>query len=95
MSINYLESEATEINEMIQEVLERKKALASVLEPMIHKYFSALVLIEKNPEKRRDYAYFNVSKNFEILDGKTLRFKAKNRSDLITYDVLIADLLEG
>lgn len=95
MSIIYLESEATEINELMQEVLERKEALARVLEPVIHKYFSALVLIEKNPEKRRDYAYFNASKDFEILDGRTLRFRAKNRSGLITYDVLIADLLEG
>lgn len=95
MSISKLENEAIEINKLMNEAVERKEALTADLGPLIHKYFSSRVLSEKNPDKRRDYAYFNSTKKFEILEGGTLRFTARNRSGLITYDVLITDLIEG
>jgi len=94
MSINQLEAEFTNVSKMIQDTEARKAALSVTLIPIIDAYFTARVSSEKNPELRRDFAYLNSSKNFEILNETTLRFIARNISGPIKHDVTITELLE-
>lgn len=94
MSIIQLKTEIAEISEQMKVAETRKEALAAELGPMIHSYFTACVSREKNPDKRRDYAYFNASKQFDILNETTLRFKSRNRSGAIIFDVHISDILD-
>lgn len=94
MSIIQLKMEIAEISEQMKVAETRKEALAAELGPMIHSYFTARVSQEKNPDKRRDYAYFNASKQFDILNESTLRFRSRNRSGAIICDVPISDILD-
>jgi hypothetical protein len=94
MSIIQLKTEVAEISEQMKAAETRKEALAAELGPMIHSYFTSRVSREKNPDKRRDYAYFNASKQFDILNETTLRFRSRNRSGVIICDVLISDILD-
>lgn len=93
MSIIQFETEIAEIHKLMKETEARKKSLTAELGPMIHSYFKSRVATEANPDKRRDYAYFNASKQFDIINETTLRFRSKNRSGPITYDVLLTDIL--
>ena len=94
MSINHLKDEFAEVSKKLVEAQDRKNTLAAKLEPYIDKYFSSRIPVEHNPEIRRDYAYFNKTKNFGVLDNETLRFYSSNRSGPISLDVKVADLLE-
>ena len=94
MSINQLQTEAAEISKQIQEAETRKEALAVTLEPMIDSYFTTRIKNEKDSETRRDYAYLNKVKTFDVLNENTLRFQARNLSGPIFHDVTISDLVE-
>lgn len=94
MSILQLEMEVVEINRCLQEAKTRQEALAAELAPMIDEYFKLRVSVEKNPDKRRDYAYFNSTRQFDIINENTLRFRSRNRSGPITCDVLVSELMD-
>lgn len=94
MSILQPKIEVVEINRCLQEAKIRQEALAAELAPMIDSYFKSRVLREENPDKRRDYAYYNATRQFEVISDTTLRFMARNRSGPITCEVLVSDLMD-
>lgn len=94
MSIIQLKTEMAELSQSIKEAENRKEVFAAELAPMIDKYFKNRVLNETNPDKRRDYAYFNSTRQFDIINETTLRFRSRNRSGPITCDVLLSELVK-
>lgn len=93
MSISQLKLEINEVNMQIQETEARRAALFSSLLPYIDRYFTERIQQETDSEKRRDYAYFNASKNFEMLEGSILCFSSISRSGPITCYVNISEIL--
>lgn len=93
MSISQLKLEIAEVSKQIQETEARKESLAKSLLPYIDSYFTARVQQEQDAEKRRDYAHFNASKKFDIIDGTILHFSASNRSGPISCYVKIVDIV--
>jgi hypothetical protein len=94
MSINQLKTEVAEVYKQVKEAETRREALAVELEPVIDSYFTVRIRKEQNPELRRDFAYLNAAKRFELLDEATIRFSARNMSGPIKHDVAVSDLID-